>query len=228
MEQVRTAIVEDNPRYREGLTTFLRHAPGFSVVDVFGNAEKALSRARSRSDDGVPPDWDLVLMDIELPRTSGIEATRVLHDLFPELRVVMVTVFEDPRLILEAISAGASGYVLKKSTARELTAQLRAVMEGGAPLSPAVASTVLDLVRKLNVDRAPSTDEPKAPSRLDLTEREQEVLRCLVKGRSYARAADDLGISHGTVRVHVRSIYKKLQVHSVAQAVRKAMEDRLV
>lgn len=228
-EMRRVAIVEDHPAYRQSLSTLIGHADGFELVEAFGNAERLLSHARERAEVEAPPEWDLVLMDIELPGQSGIEATRTLRALFPGLTVVMLTVFEDPRVILEAISAGAQGYVLKKATARELLAQLRAVMDGGAPLSPAVASTVIDLVRKLN-DGGPATagQAAGAPSRLDLTDREQDVLRCLVRGRSYLETADDLGISEGTVRTHVRSVYRKLQVHSVAQAIRRAMECGLV
>lgn len=229
MSEIRVAIVEDNPVYRKSLGTFLGHARGFSVAEIFGNAERLLAHVRDVNvDDGEPP-WGLVLMDIELPGKSGIQATRELRRSYPDLPVVMLTVFEDPRVILEAISAGASGYVLKKATARELIDQLRAVMAGGAPLSPAVAGTVIDLVRKLNADASgrPSSASP-SPSRLDLTEREQDVLRCLVRGLSYLETADDLGISEGTVRTHVRSVYRKLQVHSVAQAIRKAMECGLV
>lgn len=229
MTDVRVTIVEDNPAYRESLLTFLGHAKGFSVAEAFGNAEKFLAFVRevSRRDDARP--WDLVLMDIELPGISGIEATRELRQMFPDLPVVMLTVFEDPRVILEAISAGANGYVLKKATARELVDQLRGVMQGGAPLSPAVASTVIDIVRKLNVNAGDrSSPAATAPSRLDLTDREQDVLRCLVRGLSYIETAENLGISEGTVRTHVRAVYRKLQVHSVAQAIRKAMDCGLV
>ncbi|MCP3979938.1 MAG: response regulator transcription factor [bacterium] len=231
MSEIRVAIVEDDPRYRESLRTFLGHSAGFSVADVFGSAEKLLARARDVSPRAAAEawPWTLVLMDIELPGRSGIEATRELRRLYPGVSVVMLTVFEDARVVLEAISAGASGYILKKATARELVEQLQAVMQGGAPLSPAVASTVLDIVRKLNAD-APGTDgaPARSPSRLDLTAREQDVLRCLVGGRSYSQTARDLGISEGTVRTHVRSVYRKLQVHSVSQAIRKAMERGLV
>jgi DNA-binding NarL/FixJ family response regulator len=230
--EVRVAIVEDNPDYRKSLGTFLGHVRGFSVAESFGNAEKLLTRAREWADIDDPPPWELVLMDIELPGKSGIEATRELREVLPNLPVVMLTVFEDPRVILEAISAGANGYVLKKATARELADQLRGVMEGGAPLSPAVASTVIDIVRKLNAeaDGGASSSSSSAPvsSRLDLTDRELDVLRCLVRGLSYAETGEDLGISEGTVRTHVRSVYKKLQVHSVAQAIRRGMELGLV
>jgi DNA-binding NarL/FixJ family response regulator len=225
----RVAVVEDNPAYRESLGMLIGHSEGLSLEDVYGSAEALLHRAREAWSAGETTPWGLVLMDIELPGKSGIEATRELHDLDPELPVVMLTVFEDPRVILEAISAGASGYVLKKATARELLEHLRAVLAGSAPLSPAVASTVIDLVRKLNVRAGgASTSGTASPTRLDLTEREQDVLRCLVRGLSYKEAASQLAISEGTVRTHVRSVYRKLQVHSVAQAIRKAMERGLV
>jgi len=232
--EVRVAIVEDNPAYRKSLGTFLEHARGFSVADVFGNADRMLTRARRSTHADDAPPWDLVLMDIELPGKSGIEATRELRELLPDLPVVMLTVFEDPRVILEAISAGANGYMLKKATARELIDQLRGVLEGGAPLSPAVASAVINIVRKLNAadtGGSASAGFPSAagsPSRLDLTDRELDVLRCLVRGLSYGETADDLGISEGTVRTHVRAVYRKLQVHSVAQAIRRGMELGLV
>jgi DNA-binding NarL/FixJ family response regulator len=226
---LRVAIVEDNPNYRDSLGTLLGHARGFSLAAAFGSAEPLLSRARETSRRHGAPDWELVLMDIELPGKSGIEATRELCELFPDLPVVMLTVFEDPRVILEAISSGASGYVLKKATARELVDQLRAVTAGGAPLSPAVASTVIDLVRRFNDEAGGRpTSGAESPTRLNLTGREQDVLRCLVHGLSYFEAANELGISEGTVRTHVRSVYRKLQVHSVAQAIRKAMECGLV
>jgi len=225
---VRIAIVEDNPGYRESLATLIGHARGFAVADLYGAAEGLLARARSLAQEDAGTPWDLVLMDIELPGKSGIEATRELRETAPDLPVVMLTVFEDPSVILEAISAGASGYVLKKATARELLDQLRSVMAGGAPLSPAVASKVLAIVRRLSVDEHGSTPaKPGAaavPSRLDLTDRELDVLRGLVRGLSYMETADHLGISEGTVRTHVRSVYRKLQVHSVAQAIRRAMD----
>jgi DNA-binding NarL/FixJ family response regulator len=229
--ECRVAIVEDNPAYRKSLGTFLGHARGFSVAETFGNADPLLARARRLSTEDEPPPWELVLMDIELPGKNGIEATRELRELMPDLPVVMLTVFEDPRVILEAISAGANGYVLKKATARELIDQLRGVMEGGAPLSPAVASTVIDIVRKLDAESGSPSSSRRggvSPTRLDLTDRELDVLRCLVRGLSYIETGDDLGISEGTVRTHVRSVYRKLQVHSVAQAIRRGTELGLV
>lgn len=224
-QAIRVAIVEDNPNYRSSLETFFRHAKMFELVDSFGSAESAVTAARRAEASGGPTPWDLVVMDLELPRLNGIEATRRIKASHPNVSVVVLTVFENPSVILEAISAGADGYLLKKTSSRELREQLEGIAEGRAPLTGRVARTVLDLVRGLSPDAAGSA---AGPTRLELTEREQDVLRCLVRGRTYSGAAEDLGISHDTVRSHVKSVYKKLQVHSVAEAVRRAVKEDLV
>jgi len=223
----RVAIVEDHPGFRETLGAFVSHLPDFELTDTFGAAEPALEEAARRSRSGNHLGWDLVLMDVELPRVSGIEATRRLRELAPEIPVVVLTVFESPEVILEAIAAGASGYVLKKTNARDLATLLRSVAEGGAPMSPSVAAKVLEFVRR-GAAAASAVPDANRPSRLDLTEREADVLRRLAEGRTYAKAAEDLGVTESTVRTHVRAIYRKLQVHSVAAAVRKAVQSGLV
>lgn len=223
----RVAIVEDHPGFRETLGAFVSHLPDFELTDTFGAAEPALEEAARRFRSGKGLGWDLVLMDVELPRVSGIEATRRLRELAPEIPVVVLTVFESPEVILEAIAAGASGYVLKKTNARDLATLLRSVAEGGAPMSPSVAAKVLEFVRR-GAAAASAVPDANRPSRLDLTEREADVLRRLAEGRTYAKAAEDLGVTESTVRTHVRAIYRKLQVHSVAAAVRKAVQSGLV
>jgi DNA-binding NarL/FixJ family response regulator len=137
----------------------------------------------------------------------------------------MLTVFEDPRAILQAICAGADGYLLKRASAKELVTQLKLVAGGGAPLTSGVAKTLLDLVRAGPMCELPGDAQPR---RFTLTEREQDVLRCLVRGLTYKEVGDELGVSLDTVRSHIRALYKKLQVHSVAAAVRRALVDRLV
>lgn len=224
----RVAIVEDHAEFRETLREFLAHLPDFEPVATFGAAESAIDEARRRTESRSDLGWDLLLMDVELPRMNGIEATRRLRVVSPELPIVVLTVFESPRVILDAIAAGASGYLLKKTGARELTACLRSVIEGGAPLSPAVAATLLEFVRRTAAREGGRAQDGPDPRRLDLTPRESDVLRCLADGRTYAGAAARLGISESTVRVHVRGIYRKLQVHSVAAAVRIAIESGMV
>lgn len=227
---LKVAVVEDNPRYRQSLETLFAHAPGFALAASFGSADAALDEVEQAARWGREIGWGILLMDLDLPGTNGIEGTRRLKAHFPELPVVVLTVFEEPATILEAISAGADGYLLKKANAHELLSQLRMIAAGGAPLTAGVARTVLALLRAQGAQKTPArAAAPRgAPARLDLTEREQEVLRCLVRGLAYKQAAEHLGISLDTVRTHIRAVYKKLQVHSVAEAVARAVRDRLV
>ena len=221
----RIAIVEDDHRYRSSLEQLFGHAPAFAVAGSYGSPIAALDAIQQTlSATGRPP-WDIVVMDLEMPQMNGIEATRRLKMLSPELKVVVLTVFEDPAAIVEAVSVGADGYLLKKARARELIDGIRSVAEGGAPLTPDVARTILDLLRTL---KPPAISASPPPSRFELTDREQEVLRALVNGLSYKQAADALGISLGTVRSHIVAIYRKLQVHNVAEAVNRAVRQRLI
>ncbi len=220
----RIAIVEDDHRYRTSLEQLFTHTPAFSVAGSYASPVSALSALdRTPSSDGSPP-WDIVVMDLEMPHMNGIEATRRLKLLFPALKVVVLTVFEDPAAIVEAVSVGADGYLLKKARARELVEGIRSVAEGGSPLTPDVARTILDLLRALQ----PPVLMGPPPSRFELTAREQDVLRALVNGLSYKQVADSLGISLGTVRSHITAIYRKLQVHNVAEAVSRAVRQRLI
>ena len=221
------AIIEDNPQYRHSLEALFTHASGFSLAKTYGSAEAALDEVEKISRWGNDLDWHVVLMDLELPGINGIEATRRLKKNFPQLAIVVLTVFEEPTTILEAISAGADGYLLKRTTAPELLSQLRTIVSGGAPLTAIVARKVLDLLR-VNDKGTPRKASSSGPAKLDLTEREQEVLQCLVRGLSYKQCADHLGISVDTVRTHIRAVYKKLQVHSVAEAVARAIREKLV
>ena len=218
---IRVAAVEDNGRYREGLTTLLAHAPGFSLGGTYSSAPPALAALAAGSR------WDLVLMDLELPGVNGIEATRRIKATAPGIAVVVLTVFEEPNTVLEAICAGADGYLLKRTPPEQLLAELRAIVNGHSPLSGAVARTVLDLVRRFGGAPGPNPDA-SPPTRLELSDREQEVLRCLVDGMGYKQTAERLSVSLDTVRTYIRRIYGKLQVHSVAEAVSRAVRERLV
>ncbi|MFN8547184.1 MAG: response regulator transcription factor [Candidatus Eisenbacteria bacterium] len=211
-------VVEDDPRYRESLGTLLEHAADFTLTASFSSAVEALPRFQQ----GLWPKEGpkLVLMDIDLPGIRGTEATRLLKRDWPDLLIVMLTVFEEPRDILDAICAGADGYLLKRTPPRELLDQLLVVVDGGAPLTSGVARTVLDLLRGPRGLSAPATD-------IDLTDRERDVLRCLVEGLAYKQTAAALGVSIDTVRTHIRGLYKKLQVHSVAEAVSRALREGL-
>lgn len=224
---IRIAVIEDDHRFRSSLETLFEHTPDFTLVGSFGSARDALAAVEAAPSHRPVPGWDLVLMDLQLPGLHGIEATRRLTRVLPDAAVVVLTVFEEPKTVLEAICAGADGYLVKRTAPDDLLDELRAVMRGGSPLSAGVARTVLDLLRETR-DVQPARDSTAGPTRLDLTEREQDVLRCLVRGMAYKRAARQLGISVETVRSHVKSIYSKLQVHSVAQAVGRAIREQLI
>jgi DNA-binding NarL/FixJ family response regulator len=223
---LRVVVIEDNPVYRNSLETLFLHASGFALAGSYGSADAALGEAEKTIRWGGELQWNLVLMDLELPGTGGIEATRRLKKQSPNLAIVILTVFEEPTTILEAISAGADGYLLKKSSANELLTQLRAIASGGSPLTAGVARTLLALLR--STGQASTSADKRSPGRLELTEREQEVLQCLVRGQSYKQCGVQLGISLDTVRTHIRAVYRKLQVHSVAEAVGRAIREKLV
>lgn len=222
---INVVTIEDDLRFRASLETLLRHSPGVRLAGSFGDPVAALAKLAASRERGETLAWDLALMDLELPRMTGIEATRVVKSELPSISVIILTVFEEPATVLEAICAGADGYLLKSTPADELLEQIQMVAAGGSPLTSGVARTVLSLVRSLHGE-GPESDA--APSRLDLSEREQEVLRQLVAGLSYKQVATALDISLDTVRTHVRRIYGKLQVHSVAEAVSRAIREGLV
>ena len=177
---LRVAIVEDDRRVQDQPRTTLRsHAWFFRCRELRVPLPVISIMEQRRDDDGRPP-WDIVVMDLEMPQMSGIEATRRLKMISPDLKVVVLTVFEDPAAIVEAVSVGADGYLLKKTRARELVEGIRSVAEGGSPLTPDVARTILDLLRALK----PAARTGPPPSRFELTDREQQVLRALVNGMS--------------------------------------------
>ena len=221
-------IIEDDPRYRHSLETLFTNTPGFRLGASFGSAYAMLQDLENLQRAGREPLWQLALVDIELPGMNGIEATRHLKKHLPALTVVMLTVFEEPALILEAITSGADGYLLKKTPAPELLTQLKETASGGSPLTPDVARTVLSLLRA-NTPKgiAGKFFNSASPTKLNLTEREHAVLQSLVKGHSYQQVASKLNISIDTVRTHIRAVYRKLQVHSVAEAVARAIREKI-
>lgn len=219
--KTRIAIVEDDPKYRTGLAALLGAEPSFVVEDMFPAATPLVERLERP---GAQLPWDLVVMDLGLPGLSGIEAIRRLKQRHAGLPIVAFTVFEEPATILDAICAGADGYLLKRTPADELVTQLQAVVAGGSPLTPGVARIVLDVVRRHETD--PSVLEPER--HLVISGREREVLRLLAEGMVHKQVADQLGISLETVRTYVRRIYEKLQVKTVAHAVNRAIREQLI
>jgi DNA-binding NarL/FixJ family response regulator len=202
---VTLSIVEDKAEFSESLAKMLNQAEGFRCLHTYASAEDALAGIP-----GNPP--DVVLMDINLPGMSGVECVRRLHTLVPKTRVLMLTVYENTENIYSALKAGATGYLLKRTSPAKLLEAIQDVVDGGAPMSSAIARKVVQSFQEMK-----AVDE-KVES---LSAREQEVLDMLAKGYLYKEISDKLQISLGTVRTYVRRIYEKLHVQSRTQAVIK-------
>ena len=222
---LRLVNVEDDPRYRSSLSLLLRSLPEFEVGASYSSATALLDTARKARALDMPAPWDIVLTDMGLPGIDGVELTRELKTLFPSLRVIVLTVFDEPASVLAAICAGADGYLLKSSPSHEMIAQLMLVLRHGAPLSTALAGTMMRLIRESHGERFATRNLPRD---LGLTPRQIDVLRELVRGLSYREIGEHLEISIDTVRSHIRQIYTALQVHNVAEAVSYALRHGLV
>jgi DNA-binding NarL/FixJ family response regulator len=209
---LKVGIIEDQLKIREGLRSLIDGTDGYRCVCSFGSMEDALAKI----DRELP---DVLLLDIGLPGMSGIEGIRRIKDLHPGLSVLMLTVYDDDQRIFDALCAGASGYLLKKTPPARLLECLQEVMDGGAPMSPDVARRVVALFREIR---------PPAEAGHQLTPHEIRILKLLVEGHNYKTAADELDVSINTIRFHMRSIYEKLQVHSKSEAVSKALRHRIV
>lgn len=209
---ITVAIIEDQQVLREGLGFLINSTEGFRCTGSFGSVEQAL---KSLADD-MP---QILLVDIGLPGMSGIEGIRVLKQRWPQLLLIMLTVYEDDQKIFDALCAGASGYLLKRTGPARLVESLREVVGGGAPMSPEVARRVITLFKNVH-----------PPDRADyrLTPHELRLLRMLVEGHSYKTAAVELGSSINTIGTHIQSIYRKLEVHSKSEAVVKALRGGLL
>lgn len=199
MSDLRISIVEDNNDLRETLQLLIENEPGLTFVSAYSNAEDAIRRLPKNAP-------DVVLMDIHLPFRSGIDCTRALKDLCPDLRVLILTVYEDSENIFDALKAGASGYLLKRSSPSEIIAAISDVAEGGAPMSSRIASQVVASFQKPTPTLEPEGDP--------LSERETEVLGYLTKGYSGKEIADKMSVSINTVKTHLKHIYQKLHVRS--------------
>lgn len=216
---MRIAIVEDDDPYRGAIAALFELANGFGPPIQFSRADEALAAARAAGG-GAPP-WDLVLMDIEMPGIDGIAATAAMKGVLPTVPVVMLTAFEDPERIVAAIRAGADGYLLKRSDPSDILDEVRSVAAGGSPLTPSVARSIVAHVRTASPPVA-------AAEGWNLSEREMEVLRQLVEGRSYKQIAAALSVSIDTVRTHLRHVYRKMQVHSAGEAISRALKSGVV
>jgi DNA-binding NarL/FixJ family response regulator len=209
---IKVAIVEDHQRIREGLMALIDGTEGFRAAGSFQSMEEALT--------GIGQDLpDVALLDIGLPGMSGIEGVRALKERYPNLLFLMLTVYDDDARIFEAICAGACGYLLKNTPPARLLESLTDVMAGGAPMSPEVARRVIELFREIR---------PPEHAEYRLTPHETRLLQLLVDGHNYKTAAAEVGTGVHAVSFHMRNIYEKLQVHSRAEAVAKALRHGIV
>ena len=201
------SIVEDNDVVREGFALLIDSVNEFEVVGTYSTCEEAIRKLK----DDMP---DVVLMDIELPGINGIEGTSRIKKLLPDVNIIVITVHENSELVFEALCAGACGYITKNTEYSRLIDSIKEAMNGGAPMSSNIARMVVESFQK-------NQNTP-------LTSRETQVLELLSKGKSYTVIADELFIHKETVKSHIKNIYFKLQVHSKAEAIEKALKNKFI
>lgn len=208
---VRIIIFEDNHQLRQSLKILLDGVEGYQVCGDYGNCE----HAAVITDEQKP---DVIIMDIDMPGINGIEGLRIIKERRPQTFIIMHTVFEDEERLFQCLCSGANGYILKNTSFVNLLDAIDNVLNGGAPLSPSIAKKVLQSFQST----------PAARLQYNLSERETEVLKYLVKGFSYKMIASACHISVDTVRGHIRNIYTKLHVNCGREAVAKALHDKIV
>lgn len=211
-EVVRVAIIEDERDLREGLRSLINFTPNFKCTGDFRSMEEGLRKIDITQ-------TDLILTDIGLPMMNGIEGTRILRERFPDLPIVVLTVHDENDKIFQALCAGANGYLLKNTPPSAIISAINDVLNGGSPMSPSVATRVVNLFRQF---------APPEKSDIRLTDQEKKILKMLTEGHHYKTVAYDLDISTSTVSFHITNIYEKLQVHSKSEAVAKALRQGLV
>jgi len=209
---IKVLIYEDNPQFREGLCMLLNGTDGFEVLASYKNGNSIEDEISA---------WkpDVVLMDIDMPGTNGIEALRRLRKINTDVKVLMLTVFDDNKNVFDAIKSGANGYILKKTQPSKLIEYIQEASTGGAPMTSSIATQVLKMF---------SETHSRISEDYDLSSREKEVLQHLVNGFSYKMIAAEMFISVDTVRSHIKKIYEKLHVNSKSEAVAKAFRDNII
>ncbi|MBX2925046.1 MAG: response regulator transcription factor [Chitinophagaceae bacterium] len=211
----KVAIFEDNKLLRDGFEAICNGTPGLSCCGAYADSNSLIHKIERSNP-------DVVLMDIEMPGIDGITATRIITARWPDIKILIQTVFEDDDKIFNAICAGASGYILKSTPPAKMVEAIYEVQNGGSPMTPNIANRVLRLFQQFAP--AVSTDNEN----YILSSREKEVLALMVEGNSFHNIASTLFLSYETIRTHVKRIYKKLHVASASEAVAKAIRQRLV
>ena len=217
-EKIKILIVDDHTLVREGFAKMLELEPLFQVVGQSSSARDALEKTMSTKP-------DIVLMDIKLPGINGIEATKMIKKEHPDVEVIILSMYDEEEYVLESVKAGATGYVLKDISQEELFSAIKVVHSGGSLIQPGLARKVLKEFAHLakDIPQAGRTSVMK-----ELSEREIEVLQCVSEGKSNKEVAEQLSISEKTVKAHLRTIFRKLEVSDRAQAVAEAMRKGLV
>lgn len=213
---IKVAIFEDNRLIREALQTIINALPGFVCTGAFANVNQVQGDVRFSQP-------DVVLMDIEMPGRSGIEATKIIREEFPDIKVLIQTVFNDSEKIFSALCAGASGYILKTDSPIRQIEAIKEVYNGGGAMSTSIAQKVMGFFVNRNVILVSPNQ-----SDLGLSNREKEILALMVQGHSYKDMADKAFISYETIRTHVKHIYKKLHVACRSEAVLKARQQGIL
>lgn len=209
---LRIVIIEDLREIREGLSALINGTIGFRCVASYGMVETALTKITSDNP-------DVILTDLGLPGMSGIEGIERFRQIFPEIPIIALTIYDNDQQIFSALCSGASGYLLKNTPPARLLEALSEAVEGGSPMSPTIAARVVKLFRKFS---------PPETANYRLTPQETELLKLLTEGHHKKTAAREMNISFHTVSFHLKNIYQKLQVHSKTEAVAKALRESLV
>ena len=208
---ITVVLFEDNPQLREGLAMLIGGTDGYKVLAAFKDCSNLVEDLKTHQP-------DVVLMDIDMPGMNGIDALKVICQHYPDIKVLMLTVFDDNKNIFEALKSGANGYILKKTQPAKLLEYINDAYNGGAPMTASVATQVLTMFSKL--ESYSSTD-------YNLSDREKQVLQLLVNGYSYKMIAAEMFIAIDTVRSHIKKIYEKLHVNSKSEAVATAFRNKL-
>lgn len=213
---IRVAIFEDNKLVREALTAIINGTPGYSCCGAFSNGDAwEINIQLTRP--------DVILMDIEMPGLNGIELSQHIKSKYPDIKILIQTVFADNDKIFNALCAGASGYILKNDPPLKYIEAINEIFNGGAPLSVSIAKKVMGFFTSKNVILVKPSDED-----YQLSDREKEILKMMVEGHDFNSIAQMAFISYETVRTHVKRIYKKLHVVCKSEAVMKAVQQGLI
>lgn len=209
---INIGIVEDNVKIRNLIQRYLDMQDSMSCKTAVDSVEEMLDHLKEHD----PP--DVMLMDIQLPGMSGIKGIEIIKKNYPDVEIIMLTVYHDSHKIFDSLVAGASGYLLKHTSLPEIKESIENLVAGGAPMSPQIARKVIEHFNQ---------PEPEKKPKSDLTAREQDIVNGLVDGLSYKLIADRYDISIDTVRAHIRNIYKKLHVNSKAEVIAKSLRGEI-